>query len=659
MLKFRRRRERSERRLASTEENLERLFDLVREVKRQIRPLERQAAAARSYTGLADELRAVRLYVAGTELRALDAPPRRRGPGPDRAAGHRGAAAGVARPSSTPTPSGPPTRCRPSGSPTWPPPSAGPRGWWSGPGACPGCSASGSGRWPRPSTPPPTPTWSPPWRPKGPAWPSELEAAEAEAADPGPRAGRGGRRPKREAAAELEAHLGGLGGRSRAAAGRGGGHGGPRGSSARWSTPSSETARAGPAHRPAWPPPSAGPASSRARTTSWASGWPRRSRPATSSRPWWPRPRRPTGGPPAGWRRPRRRSARPNRSCHRSTARADALERALDEARGAAGAELLAGVDGVVGTLLDLVEVDAGWEEAFEAAAGAVGGRRGGVGQRAGQGRAVPARARAGPPAPCWPSPELGRAATGPAEPGSAEPTGPRRDRVHPAATSGPRRGPGHLPGWTRCSTPCWPGRAAPWGLVRGHRPGPGPSRPGGGDPRRRPVLVHRLAGAGRRRGGHRRGGRRGPGPGRGGRRWRPTRRPRSAPRPGPRSRRPGRRRPRRCGPTTATRWPTRRPGSARQRVANDLMALAAELEEIRRDHAELDERIARDTTRAAELRAELPRPGGRSGHAAGARMAAARRGAQAHRRADRRGGPARGASGRSARPAWSSGVGC
>jgi len=72
VLKFRRRRERSERRLASTEENLERLGDLVREVKRQIRPLERQAAAARSHIDLADELRAVRLYVAGTELGALD-----------------------------------------------------------------------------------------------------------------------------------------------------------------------------------------------------------------------------------------------------------------------------------------------------------------------------------------------------------------------------------------------------------------------------------------------------------------------------------------------------------------------------------------------------------------------------------------------------------
>jgi chromosome segregation protein len=72
VLKYRRRRERSERRLASTEENLERLYDLVREVKRQIRPLERQAAAARSHGELAAELRAVRLYVAGVELSALD-----------------------------------------------------------------------------------------------------------------------------------------------------------------------------------------------------------------------------------------------------------------------------------------------------------------------------------------------------------------------------------------------------------------------------------------------------------------------------------------------------------------------------------------------------------------------------------------------------------
>jgi chromosome segregation protein len=51
-------------------------------------------------------------------------------------------------------------------------------------------------------------------------------------------------------------------------------------------------------------------------------------------------------------------------------ARVEALSMALDEARQRAGAERLAGLDGVLGTLLDLVDVDAGWEEAFEAAAG-------------------------------------------------------------------------------------------------------------------------------------------------------------------------------------------------------------------------------------------------------------------------------------------------
>jgi chromosome segregation protein len=51
-------------------------------------------------------------------------------------------------------------------------------------------------------------------------------------------------------------------------------------------------------------------------------------------------------------------------------ARAEALELALDEARHRAGAERLADVDGVLGTLLDLLDVDAGWTDAFEAAAG-------------------------------------------------------------------------------------------------------------------------------------------------------------------------------------------------------------------------------------------------------------------------------------------------
>ncbi len=55
---------------------------------------------------------------------------------------------------------------------------------------------------------------------------------------------------------------------------------------------------------------------------------------------------------------------------HRSAARAEALASALDEARARAGAERLAGVAGVVGTLLELVELDEGYEGAFEAACG-------------------------------------------------------------------------------------------------------------------------------------------------------------------------------------------------------------------------------------------------------------------------------------------------
>ena len=73
VLKHRRRRERAERRLAATAENLERLGDLVREVRRQIRPLERQAAAARSHDTVASELLAVRRYLAGSELADLTA----------------------------------------------------------------------------------------------------------------------------------------------------------------------------------------------------------------------------------------------------------------------------------------------------------------------------------------------------------------------------------------------------------------------------------------------------------------------------------------------------------------------------------------------------------------------------------------------------------
>jgi chromosome segregation protein len=82
VLKHRRRRERAERRLAATEENLERLGDLLREVRRQMRPLERQAAAARSHASLAEELRDLRLYLIGRELATLDE--RRRSTSADR-----------------------------------------------------------------------------------------------------------------------------------------------------------------------------------------------------------------------------------------------------------------------------------------------------------------------------------------------------------------------------------------------------------------------------------------------------------------------------------------------------------------------------------------------------------------------------------------------
>jgi chromosome segregation protein len=60
VLKHRRRKERAERRLDQVQENLERLGDLVREVRRQMRPLERQAASARSYADVESELRSAR-----------------------------------------------------------------------------------------------------------------------------------------------------------------------------------------------------------------------------------------------------------------------------------------------------------------------------------------------------------------------------------------------------------------------------------------------------------------------------------------------------------------------------------------------------------------------------------------------------------------------
>ncbi|HEY7932107.1 MAG TPA: chromosome segregation protein SMC [Acidimicrobiales bacterium] len=73
VLKHRRRKERAERRLAATQENLERLGDLVREVRRQMRPLERQAASARSFADVEHELRATRHALFATRLAAFEA----------------------------------------------------------------------------------------------------------------------------------------------------------------------------------------------------------------------------------------------------------------------------------------------------------------------------------------------------------------------------------------------------------------------------------------------------------------------------------------------------------------------------------------------------------------------------------------------------------
>ncbi len=71
ILKYRRRKEKSERRLAATEGNLTRLQDLLREVRRQLRPLERQADAARRHGAVVSELTALRIFTAGRELHAL------------------------------------------------------------------------------------------------------------------------------------------------------------------------------------------------------------------------------------------------------------------------------------------------------------------------------------------------------------------------------------------------------------------------------------------------------------------------------------------------------------------------------------------------------------------------------------------------------------
>jgi chromosome segregation protein len=72
ILKYRKRKERAERRLEATEGSLLRLQDLLREVRRQLRPLERQADAARRHDDLAAELTQIRRHLGGRELAIVE-----------------------------------------------------------------------------------------------------------------------------------------------------------------------------------------------------------------------------------------------------------------------------------------------------------------------------------------------------------------------------------------------------------------------------------------------------------------------------------------------------------------------------------------------------------------------------------------------------------
>ncbi|MEX1038583.1 MAG: chromosome segregation protein SMC [Acidimicrobiia bacterium] len=68
ILKHRKRKEKAERRLERTDEDVVRLQDLLGEITRQMRPLKRQAKAAESYQGIKDEVTALTLYLSGRKL---------------------------------------------------------------------------------------------------------------------------------------------------------------------------------------------------------------------------------------------------------------------------------------------------------------------------------------------------------------------------------------------------------------------------------------------------------------------------------------------------------------------------------------------------------------------------------------------------------------
>ncbi len=71
ILKYRKRKERAERRLAASDSDLVRVKDIIREVRRQLRPLAKQAEAARLHGDLVEELAAQRLYLSGRRIAEL------------------------------------------------------------------------------------------------------------------------------------------------------------------------------------------------------------------------------------------------------------------------------------------------------------------------------------------------------------------------------------------------------------------------------------------------------------------------------------------------------------------------------------------------------------------------------------------------------------
>ncbi len=71
ILKHRLRKERAVRRLERTDADVLRLRDILQELKRQMRPLRRQAKAAERYESVRNDLRGLQLFLAGEELRKI------------------------------------------------------------------------------------------------------------------------------------------------------------------------------------------------------------------------------------------------------------------------------------------------------------------------------------------------------------------------------------------------------------------------------------------------------------------------------------------------------------------------------------------------------------------------------------------------------------